>query len=73
MKWFKEVFLPSFEEGKEINITEKQFRIFERYLKNSKEDGYLFTVYDIIDGKRIEASEWACVGKYRYYLIIKMA
>ena len=71
MKWFKEVFLPSFETGKELNITEKQFEIFERYLKHSKEDGYLYTVYDEFDGMKIEAYEWSCVGKHRYYVTIK--
>ena len=71
MKWFKEVFLASFEKGKELNISEKQFRIFERYLKNSKESGYLYIVYDVIDGMQIEAVEWSCIGKHRYYLTIK--
>lgn len=70
MKWFKEVFLPSFEQGKEVNISEKQFRIFEKYLKNEKEVGYLYTIYDIIDGLKIEAYEWCTVGKHRYYLTI---
>ena len=70
MKWFKEVFLPSFEQGKEVNISEKQFRIFEKYLKNEKGNGYLYTVYDVIDGLKIEASEWCTVGKHRYYLTI---
>ena len=70
MKWFKDVFLPSFEQGKEVIISEKQFRIFEKYLKNEKEVGYLYTVYDIIDNLKIEASEWCTVGKHRYYLTI---
>lgn len=71
MKWFKEVFLPSFETEKELNISEKQFRIFERYLKNEKEDGYLVTIFDVIDGKKIIATDWASVGKHRYYLKIE--
>lgn len=70
MKWFKEVFLQSFERNKELNITAKQFEIFERYLKNNKENGYLYTVFDTIDNLKIEAYEWSCVGKHRYYVKI---
>lgn len=70
MKWFKEVFLPSFEQGREVNISEKQFKIFEKYLKHEKETDYLYTVYDVVDGLNIEASEWCTVGKHRYYLTI---
>lgn len=70
MKWFKEVFLPSFETGREIQITEKQFRIFERYLKESKETGYVYNLYGTIDNFKIHAYEWACVGKHRYYVTI---
>ena len=32
MKWFKEVFLPSFEDCKGKRISEKQGMIFEKYL-----------------------------------------
>lgn len=67
MEWFKNVFLNSFERNKEINISEKQFGIFERYLKNTKETGYLYTVYGTVENIKIEAYEWACVGKHRYY------
>ena len=70
MKWFKEVFLQSFEIGKELNISEKQYRIFEKYLKNETEDGYLIKIFDTIDGKKIVAYDWASVGKHRYYLRI---
>lgn len=71
MKWFTNVFLPSFEQGKEIQISENQFKIFEKYLKKSKEIGYTYYVYDTINNLRIEAYEWCCVGKHRYYVTIK--
>lgn len=71
MKWFKEIFLPSFEKGKEIQISEKQFRIFERYLKENKDIGYTYNLYGNIDGLKIHAYEWSCVGKHRYYVTIK--
>ena len=70
MKWFKEVFLPSFATGKELQISEKQFRIFERYLKGTKEDGYIYKVFGTVDEIKIEAVDWACVGKHRYYVTI---
>lgn len=75
MKWFKEVFLPSFEVGKEIKISEKQFRIFERYLGESPlgmgYDGkYTFQVEGIIDGLKVVAYEWFCVGKHQYFVKI---
>lgn len=71
MTWFKTVFLPSFETGREIQISEKQFRIFERYLPKNKESGYLYTVYGKVDNFNIEAYEWSSVGKHRYYVTIK--
>lgn len=71
MEWFKNVFLPSFETGKEIPISEKQFRIFERYLKESKENGYTYDLYGTVNDLKIHAYEWSCIGKHRYYVIIK--
>ena len=71
MKWFKETFLRSFETGKEIRISEKQFCIFEKYLPSNKEQGYIYKVYGTIDGMKIEAIDWACVGGHRYYVTIK--
>ena len=76
MKWFKEVFLKSFEAGKEIRITEKQFRIFERYLKESPYGiGYdgktIFQVEGIIDNLKIVAYEWFCIGKHQFFVTIK--
>lgn len=71
MKWFKEVFLASFETGKEIQISEKQFEIFERYLPEGKVDGYTYNIYGIVNNRKIHAYEWACVGKHKYYVIIR--
>lgn len=49
MKWFKEVFLPSFERGTK-KISEKQAEIFKKYLSESyeKDNGEYFT--SVIDG-----------------------
>lgn len=71
MKWFKEIFLPSFEKGKEIRISEKQFRIFERYLKESKEDGYVYKIWGKVNNLKVEAIDWACIGGHRYYVTIQ--
>lgn len=71
MKWFKEVFLPSFKIGKEIEISEKQFRIFEDYLEHSKETGYTYIVYGNVDNLHIEACKWSCLQTYKYYVTIK--
>lgn len=75
MKWFKEVFLKSFEVGIEIRISEKQFRIFEKYLKESPYgmgyDGkYTFQVEGKIDGAKVVAYEWFCVGKHQFFVKI---
>lgn len=76
MKWFTEIFLKSFEIGKEIRITEKQFRIFEKYLsespRNMSYDGKTtFQVEGIINNLRIVAYEWFCVGKHQFFVTIK--
>ena len=71
MKWFTDVFLRSFETGKEIQITEKQFLIFEKYLKESKDIGYTYNLYGTVNNLKIHVYEWACVGKHRYYAIIE--
>lgn len=75
MKWFKEVFLKSFETGKELRISEKQFRIFEKYLTESPigmgyNGKYTFQVEGKIDNKKIIAYEWFCVGKHQFFVKI---
>lgn len=76
MKWFKEVFLKSFVTGKELRISEKQFRIFEKYLDespyNMMYDGKTtFQVDGIIDGLRVVAYEWFCYGRHQFFVTIK--
>lgn len=71
MKWFKEVFLPSFEIGKEIRISEKQFRIFEEYLPHDKQSGYVYIVYGNVDNLRIEACMWSCINTCKFYVTIE--
>lgn len=76
MKWFKDIFLKSFEIGKELRISEKQFRIFEKYLKESPRNmGYdgktTFQVEGIIDGLTIVAYEWFCYGKHQFFVTIR--
>lgn len=78
MKWFKEVFLPSFAECKDRCITEKQADIFMKYLKNIKEDDCATTYSDVIEHKRItlqDSLEWAGYKtlKHKYYLTIQEA
>ena len=75
MKWFKEIFLPSFETGKELRISEKQFGIFDKYLHESPfgmgYDGrYTYQVEGVINGLRVVAYEWFCVGKHQYFVKI---
>lgn len=77
MKWFKETFLKSFEIGKELRISEKQFRIFEKYLKESPlgmgYDGkYIFQVEGKFDDLKLKvvAYEWFCVGKHQFFVKI---
>ena len=77
MKWFKEIFLKSFETGKELRISEKQFRIFERYLKESPYgmgyDGkYTFQVEGIVDGLKVVAYEWLCYGRHQFFVTINV-
>lgn len=84
MKWFKEVFLPSFElcDGKQI--TEKQAQIFIKYLKDCKESDNATYYTGNIDCKSIILQESSVFnGSYynkkgrhttyrnEYYLTIK--
>ena len=71
IKWFKEVFLPSFEIGKEIRIFEKQFLIFEEHLPHDKKYGLDYIVYGNVDDLYVEASKLAGREFYLYYLTIK--
>ncbi len=54
MKWFKEVFLPSFEDCKGKRVSEKQGQIFEKYLdpeRHSNDNAEYFS--KVINGKHI--------------------
>lgn len=64
--WFDN-FLKSFPQGKEKQISEKQFNIFVKYSKESYERGY--TEYFVGDG--FEAYSWSCVTGERYYVTVK--
>ena len=57
MKWFKEVFLPSFELYNGKQITEKQAQIFIKYLKDYKESDNTTYYSGNIDGKSIILQE----------------
>lgn len=75
MKWFKEVFLKSFEIGKELRISEKQFGIFDKYLTESPlgmgYDGkYTYQVEGKFDGIKVIAYEWFCKGKHQFFVKI---
>lgn len=53
MKWFKEVFLPSFEDCKGRRVSEKQGMIFEKYLDFEKEIDNAYYYSKEINGKKI--------------------
>ena len=73
MNWFINVFLPSFQIGKEVRITEKQFGIFQKYLKpkNSNFNGYTEEYFDTINGLRILAYVWSSKAGDQYFLKIE--
>ena len=54
MKWFKEVFLPSFEDCKGKRISEKQGMIFEKYLDFDYSNDNAEYFIKIINGKKIK-------------------
>ena len=72
MKWFKEIFLPSFEVGKEVRISEKQYDIFLRYARNFEEkcEGFLESIAYSVDDKHIVISKHRCKYGATYWLII---
>lgn len=69
MKWFINTFLKSFKAG-ETKISEKQYRIFEKYLKHESKDGYISGYMDEIEGFKIKAYEWASISGIKYYVDI---
>lgn len=54
MKWFKEVFLPSFEDCKGKRVSEKQGQIFEKYLDFDYSNDNAEYFKKVIDGKKIK-------------------
>lgn len=54
MKWFKEVFLPSFEDCKGKRVSEKQGQIFEKYLNFDYSNDNVEYFTKVIDGKKIK-------------------
>lgn len=81
MKWFKEVFLPSFGTCKDRRISEKQAEIFKRYMNGTISENECSDTYtDKVDGKQItltDSIEWAGwkngkpMKTHRYYLCIE--
>ena len=67
MKWFKEIFLPSFEECNNKKITEKQAIIFKKYLNFESVKRYS----SIINGKIIILECFPHLKWIEYYLTIK--
>ena len=67
MKWFKEIFLPSFQKGKELRISEKQFNIFKKYSNESYERGYT----EHFKGEEYDAYSWASVIGMQYFVKIE--
>lgn len=54
MKWFKEIFLPSFEICNGKRVTEKQGMIFEKYLDFSHSNDNAEYFIKVIDNKKIK-------------------
>ena len=69
MKWFIDIFLKSFNDG-ETRISEKQYNIFCKYLKERFVCGYIEGVSAVINGKRIKAYEWSSVAGRQYFVEI---
>lgn len=68
-KWFREIFLPSFGECKGKQITEKQARIFEKYLKEEEDNwkhSNAFYYSGIICGKKVRLQESRCYNGTGY-------
>lgn len=70
MKWFTDKFLPSFKDG-ETRISEKQFNIFCRYLKDTYERGYTEYHSGKVNNKLVRAYEWNCITGTQYFVIIQ--
>ena len=69
MKWFINVFLKSFNNG-ETRISEKQYNIFCKYLKERFSSGYIEGFTGVVDGKTVKAYEWNCVTGRQYFVEI---
>lgn len=72
MKWFTETFLPSFETGKELRISEKQFDIFCRYARNYEEEvsGFVETLTYNVGNKKVVISKHRCRWGATYWVKI---
>lgn len=66
MKWFREVFLPSFEDCKGKRISEKQAEIFIKYLPDSSEFDNAFYYKGTVDERSIEVQESSAYNGCRY-------
>lgn len=66
MKWFREVFLKSFDECKGKRISEKQAEVFIRYLSNTSESDNASYYEGRVDGKNIKVQESPVYSGCRY-------
>ena len=66
MKWFREVFLKSFDECKGKRISEKQAEVFIRYLPDSFESDNACYYTGMIDRKNIKVQESPVYSGCRY-------
>lgn len=66
MKWFREVFLKSFDECKGKRISEKQAEVFIRYLPDSFESDNACYYTGMIDRKNIKVQESLVYSGCRY-------
>lgn len=69
-EWFRSVFLESFGLCRDKKLSEKQGKIFERYLKPSCRYGASQTFSEVIDGKIVKLSKvFNRMGTYYYVTI----
>lgn len=66
MKWFRDVFLKSFDECKGKRISEKQAEVFIRYLPDSFESDNACYYTGMIDRKNIKVQESPVYSGCRY-------
>lgn len=66
MKWFREIFLPSFEDCEAKRISEKQAEIFKRYLSDSSESNNAIYYKGTVSNRTIKVQESLVYNGCRY-------